>query len=276
MKILLCTPIYNGGNTISFLNDSIINSLGNQSMQVKWIIANANSTDNTATVLESLIETNPLDNLSIIHIQEADCGMYDAIRKVFDSYAGDCEWMGWINCDDLLTKNCFGDLRVIHNQTQNIEFVAGSRSIKNKSGQITSCPQHISTTSVSHGLHDNTWGAFVQQEGIFFKVNLWKRFKFKHEFAACKLAGDWFLWMNLAKDADIYENIRPMAVFCERTGQLSENLMDYNNEIDSILSKDARRKYRENLSTFISKKFIVKSEKAFLVENPISLRGVAS
>jgi glycosyltransferase involved in cell wall biosynthesis len=271
MKILLCTPVYNGGNTLFTLYESVLNSSRNLSVKVLWTIVNANSTDNTTELAEKFIIGNPLDNLSIVHIREDDNGMYDAIRKVFDRYVAKCDWMGWINCDDYLAPNCFHDLKAVA-KISGINFVVGCRSVKLESGELITCSQEISTTSVSCGLHDGFLGPHVQQEGIFFNSDLWNDLEHKDTFAACKLAGDWFLWMNLAKAAEIYENIRPMAVFCKHSGQLSENIEAYNDEIDSILPKVKRYKYRAEGQPLESKKFIVKGERVYFVNHPIALK----
>lgn len=271
MKILLCTPVFNGGNTLKAVYESILDSAKNISVKVLWVIANANSFDSTPKLIEQFISENPLDNLNIVHLQESDNGMYDAIRKVFDRYITQCEWMGWINCDDYLTPNCFHDLKAIDKYSE-VKFVVSRRSVKYESGELITCSQGISTSSVSSGLHDGIYGNYVQQEGAFFRHNLWSNFKYKDTFASCKLAGDWFLWMHLAKSSQIYENIRSMGVFCKHAGQLSENLESYQNEINYLLAIEKRRQHREKLSTLVSNKFIVKYEKIYFLNHEMLLK----
>jgi glycosyltransferase involved in cell wall biosynthesis len=242
-------------------------------INIKWVIADSESSDGTSELIASLSTANAIENLQVIHLVRKDNGMYDAINYVFNSYSEACDWIGWINADDYFSQNCFRDLALI-NKFAHIGFVTGYRQIANQNTGVIEvfCDQNISSKSLSMGLHDGIHGPYMQQEGTFFRKELWTSFKGKDIFCSLRMAGDWFLWQELAKKTQIYQNVRGMGIFCRRAGQLSENINSYTEEIDSLVSMATRSEASANTKHFEASYLIAKNGSIFLASNRIWLK----
>jgi len=115
MKISIITVAYNADR---FIRDAIESVLGQNYINVEYIVVDGKSTDTTVNILESYIECFKKAGKSIRWISEEDQGIYDAMNKGIALASG--RYIGLLNADDYYTNSKI------------ISFVAGflSRSPK--------------------------------------------------------------------------------------------------------------------------------------------------
>jgi len=93
--VTIITPTFNQGQ---FIEETIKSVLAQTYQNIEYIILDAMSTDNTATILDRY--SDKITNI----IREKDKGQSDAIVKGFKLSKG--ELVGWINSDDILYPDC--------------------------------------------------------------------------------------------------------------------------------------------------------------------------
>jgi hypothetical protein len=172
--------------------------------------------------------------------------MYDAINKSLahlDDEVGPNTWIGWINSDDKLSPNAAKILkRISAKYKDNVKFVASKRSTCNSRKYLFTQLLPISDTIVKHGLLDGEHLPHLQQEGTFFKKQCLETLDLTR-FSQMKLAGDYYLWIQLASRYKVFQADFCLGTFFNRPGlsQLSSNIKSYTKEVDSIIPRSKRK-----------------------------------
>jgi glycosyltransferase involved in cell wall biosynthesis len=162
-----------------------------------------------------------------------DRGLYDAIAKGFEyiSY-NEYDLMTWLGADDRLFQGALATVTQIFSQNSAISFLTGTPTLIDTDGAIShkANPAVFPQLTLRMGMHDNRIFPFVQQEGTFWRPNLyWKVGGVDRKF---HLAGDWDLWRRFAKMAELYTIDAHLGAFRQRPNQASANLKSYYGEID--------------------------------------------
>ncbi|TWT72930.1 glycosyltransferase family 2 protein [Allorhodopirellula solitaria] len=108
MKISVITAVYNRADTIAGAIDSV---LGQQNVDLEYIVVDGKSTDSTADVVASY------GGRITRSICEPDAGIYDALNKGIAAASGDA--IGFLHADD-----CFADDQVL---SRVVEMLADER-----------------------------------------------------------------------------------------------------------------------------------------------------
>ncbi|MFX0070556.1 MAG: glycosyltransferase [Candidatus Hermodarchaeota archaeon] len=221
------TPVYNGEK---FIEKSIQSVLSQSFAHWKYIIMDGKSTDRTVDIVKKYSETD----VRITLISEPDEGMYDALIKALDHI--NTPICCWINADDKLMPWTF-ELVVDFMKKTDAKWVTGIPSgIDEKDLLFTVFthsnlwyPQRLIRAGLFHG---RALG-WLQQEGTFFRNKLYKKIdREKLDFIKKqRLAGDFFLWTELAKFSRL--NVLPtvLAAFRFHRNNASLERTDYYNEI---------------------------------------------
>lgn len=181
----------------------------------------------------------------ITHWESApDNGQYDAIQKGFAKSTG--EILYWLNADDMLLPR---SLRVVSEVFQQFNQVEWLSTLKpggwDAQGFFTghwSVPGFCRDAFLDGlNLPVGKKGCFcIQQESTFWRRSLWEKIgsKIPEEYP---LAGDFALWAEFYKHADLYGIDYPLAGFRTLEGQRSQEIESYAREAKIAL--DGMREY---------------------------------
>lgn len=231
MKFSIITPCFNMERTIENTIKSIIHQSGN--FEIEYIIVDGASTDNTLSIANNykrIVEENTKLNcikVEIKIISEKDRGMYDAINKGFAIASG--EILAWLNADDLYLPNTFQTIQQVFCKYPKIKWLKGATIFSDLGG--------IRGTKNTNYIYNQKWiqkgiygrnAPFIHQDSVFWKKELWQ--KINNLNSSLKLAGDYDLWIRLAKYARLWSVNKPVSIFQKRIGQLSSNMEKYRKE----------------------------------------------
>jgi hypothetical protein len=104
-------------------------------------------------------------------------------------------------------------------------------------------PRLLNRYAISKGLCEAYHWDFLQQEGTFFRRLLWDSLDNEREFRKFRYAGDWNLWRNIAKIANLYQVPWAMGSFFAYPGQIfTAKRYLYDAEINMTVPLEERSK----------------------------------
>ena len=270
--IYICTPVLNAEKTIDQTIQSVISQSGD--FFLHYHIQDGGSTDKTLDKLESwksLLYKNAemvnCSSLTFTYDSSPDTGIYDAINKAFRSMnITRNAIMSWINADDVLIPGAVETVATIFEQFPDENWIIPSPYTMGEQGS------HIGrrgnghpapARSIAKGFCDGEHFSFIQQEGLFWKSDLWHRAGGLN--LELKFAGDWDLWRRYALICAPLHVRYHLGIFRKRPGQLSENVSDYMIEVNRVkqgeLSRDMEHipDYRRLVSLGSAGNYVIES-----------------
>jgi glycosyltransferase involved in cell wall biosynthesis len=240
MKITIITPTLNSEKFLKETIESIIYQSGN--FEVQFLIIDGQSTDKTLSIIDhyrkfidSELFIPNCKSISIELISEPDNGLYDAIAKGFMLSTGDI--IGIINSDDVYYPGAISAVNSVFSKINQVNWITGISNLMNERAEniINITQFHYSRDLIQKGAYGKqlTW---IQQESVFFRKELLQYIDIS-KFRQFKLAGDFFLWNNFAKEEQLYILHSILTGFRKHDKNLSNNLNKYLIEFDSIISK---------------------------------------
>jgi len=247
-KIYLVTPTFNSEQTIERTIRSVLNLRFPDTYTVHYHIQDGGSSDSTMNIIDKyskLVEEQVIEFPQLVFSSDShkDRGMYDAIAKAFNQFVinDDDSWMAWINSDDFLSNDVLMCLSEIDSLPHYVSWVTGNHSTFSKEFEYNNDTKLHFSEAIKNGLAEGKHMSFIQQEGTFFKKNLWDFAGGSLAFDGFKLAGDWNLWRIFAQKEILFVANKPLGYFCQRDGQLSQRqLTEYYAEIDKTVSDQSR------------------------------------
>lgn len=267
--ITIVTPVLNMAATIDRTIESVVSQSGE--FRVRYHIQDGGSTDGTIDRVrewQNLLQHGKFPTLnngiSFSYASEPDFGIYDAVRKGFSNNdRDDCEWLGWINADDILAPSAFALLRALDTESgirERVNWVTGMAATEANGYQTAAQNRSLCSGIVKYGLADGTYWPTVQQEGTFFRAGLWSTIDDYHDFACFKYAGDWNLWRTLADRAELYQFEHPLGYFNVRPGQASQaNWNAYQTELDNTVSRYRRGMHFLNIKPHLLRAKVIRA-----------------
>lgn len=256
-KIVIITPSYNTAETLDALLSNVFAQAGD--FHVHHHVQDGGSTDGTLDVLErwsSIVNHGVVPKrsgrYSFSFRSEPDAGMYDAIRRGFDRFEHlpDNAWFTWLNADDTFETGALATLAQIDRDLgDSVRWLGGDMLVMEGHAQLAASPRPTASQIVREGLCDGLHYNFLQQEGTFFRASSWRRID-KARFSSFKLAGDWFLWWQLAQFEELHQANRALAAFHLRPGQKSESKEQYYAEMEACLPYSVRTSAFERIDKF--------------------------
>ena len=217
-RISIVTPVLNARDTIAETIESV---LGQAYPDLEYILVDGGSTDGTREIIERYVE-----HLDLV-IAEPDEGLYDAVAKGFTRATG--EVLAWLNADDLYLPGgldragrhfaAFPEERVIY--FENLLSVGAWRFANQPLGLVD-----------FRRLVD---GHFLFQDGVFFRRIAYDAVGGLDR--SLKLAGDWALWLALARRYPLHRLDGHVSSFRIRPGQLSEDMATYEAECGAVAAR---------------------------------------
>jgi glycosyltransferase involved in cell wall biosynthesis len=113
--VTIITPSLNQGN---FIEDTIRSVLEQTHDNIEYLIMDGGSTDNTLEVIDRYS-----DDPRLVLYSEKDEGQYDAVNRGFALASG--EIIGWINADDIYTRDALEKMISVFNESVDTEVVYG-------------------------------------------------------------------------------------------------------------------------------------------------------
>ena len=217
-RISIVTPVLNARDTIAETIESV---LGQAYPDLEYILVDGGSSDGTREIIERYA-----GRIDLI-IAEPDQGLYDAVAKGFTRATG--EVLAWLNADDLYLPGgldrvgrhfaAFADERVVY--FENLLSIGAWRFANQPLGLID-----------FRRLLD---GHFLFQDGVFFRRIAYDAVGGLDR--TLKLAGDWALWLALARRYPLRRLDGHASSFRVRAGQLSEDMAAYEAECAAIATR---------------------------------------
>ncbi|MGB3516902.1 MAG: glycosyltransferase family 2 protein [Elainellaceae cyanobacterium] len=229
-KISIVTPSY---NQVQFLEAAIQSVLNQNYPNLEYIIIDGGSTDGSLDVIRQYQDR--------LHYwcSEPDAGQYSAINKGFAQSTGDI--LAWLNSDDMYYPWAFKTVASIMSELPEVNWLTTLQpGIWDYDGL---CRGFLYLPGISKeafldgcNLPCRINIGFIQQESTFWKRNLWEEIG-EAVSLKFKLAGDFDLWANFFKHADLYAMASPLAGFRVQEGQKSREIDLYLSEARESLSE---------------------------------------
>lgn len=242
-KITVVTPTFNQAKYIEQTIKSIIDQ---NYPNLEYIIIDGGSSDGTVEIIQKY-----QDKLAY-WISEQDNGLYDAINKGFNIATGDI--LAWLNSDDIYLPNSLFSVAEIFLNFPEVEWLQGANSHIDEIGKIVSVfpAGYWTKFDLASGDKRN-----IQQESTFFRKSLWER-SGKPLNINSQLAGDYALWFNFFRYADLITTTAPLGCFRMRSSnQKSYNqLAEYN--LEKRIYQKRNKKYCKPKFSFMIYSFLHK------------------
>lgn len=229
MLISLITPCRNSARLLQGTIESILSqsALQDGSVQLQYLIMDGSSSDETKEVVRPYLKQG-IDFLS-----EPDSGMYDALAKGLSKVSGSI--IGYLNAGDVLFPHAFEILAEVFRYPE-VNWITGYSTIINDRFQITNAaqPTRYRREFIENGYYVTpSYPYGIQQESTFWSKQLNDHIHLER-LRSFKLAGDYFLWTELAKHAELHSVRSLLGAFRVHSGQLSEDKEGYFNECQHL------------------------------------------
>jgi glycosyltransferase involved in cell wall biosynthesis len=224
-RFTVVTPILNGAR---FLGDTIQSVVGQSEESWEYFVVDGGSTDGSLEIVQRATSTE-----SRIHLLTGrDRGMYDAIFRGIASGTGEVCY--WINSDDKVMPWAFSDV-LSYMASTGAQWVTGMPAFWDAAGALrrAEAPMWYSRTLLRSGLFHGRALGWVQQESTFFARALLDRVPQGRveTIRSQSLAGDFLLWIELAKLTHLHTLPTILAGFRLHDHNASANMDKYLAEI---------------------------------------------
>ena len=209
--------------------DSVLTQYGrDEAYRLQYVIMDGASDDGT---IDRIGHYEPdLHRFQSVH----DDGPYDAVNRGIGFT--DADVIGWINADDAYCPWALQTVASVFESLPDCDWLttrmAASMSV---GGQYVATGASIGfgINAIRRGFHrpDAGFGlGYVQQESTFFRRELWHKVGgLDHQ--RYDLAGDFELWLRMAKHALLDSVPVPLAMFCHRHDQRSADRRTYERQV---------------------------------------------
>ncbi len=232
--ISIVTPAKNSANRLKATVDSVLGqrALASGRCNLDYRIVDGASTDETVACFGDLP--------AVSFLSEPDRGLYDGLTKGLRLTQGDI--VGYVNAGDILFPWAFDVLLDVF-AFPDVKWLTGYSTLINDRLEVTAAwsPTRYRREFVQNGYYAQPgYRKGIQQESTFWASSLhahvdWQRFS---EF---RLAGDYFLWSEFSKTAELDSVMSQLGAFRIHAGQLSESRAEYLEEVASFTREATRR-----------------------------------
>ncbi len=202
MRVSLVIPVKNAAPLLRRTLRSIAAAGGSD---VGVFVRDGDSGDGVAAVVAEF------GGLVSSFVSQADKGQYDAIRAGMKEADG--EVTGWINAGDVLMPGALDTVERIFSEHPEVSWLTGRACLADE-GAVAIIPTHrvlVSNAEIRLGLCRPGAAGFLQQEGMFWRRDLWERCGGLN--AERSLAADFELWTRFAAQAPLHRIDVPLAAF---------------------------------------------------------------
>ena len=200
-------------------------------------------------------------DLQFSYSVQEDRGLYDGLNNAFQNLeAGNNKpgWMTWINAGDVLQPGAVELVFQVSRDHPESRWMGGRTSMANSDGCLFEIlnPYPFSLKTLKAGLHDGRKLHILQQEGVFWKNELWNEVGGELD-TTLLYAGDFDLWRRFAYHENYICLNSVLGTFRIHDGQLSEDKERYQEEINKIIVTNGLKD--DNLSVWEEFLTVIKS-----------------
>jgi glycosyltransferase involved in cell wall biosynthesis len=213
-KISIVTPCAGMASTIETTIQSI---LGQGYPNLEYIVLDA-GLDDTRKILEKY------DSQISFWRSAPDDGQYESIAEGFEMATGSIYF--WLNADDILLPGALFTVAEIFTSFPEVEWLSTLNPlVLDARGRVAGGYRlpGFSREAFLDGLYlagETPYSDYIQQESTFFSASLWKRGG--HALSSNGVGGDFALWAEFYKSADLVGLKNPLGAFRLRRGQRSD------------------------------------------------------
>jgi glycosyltransferase involved in cell wall biosynthesis len=226
-------------NAASHLLETIRSVVGQSALQqgtaaLEYFIIDGASTDGTADIVSRHAGE------SVTFLSEPDAGLYDALVKGLMRVTG--EIVTYVNAGDILHEHAFRVASQVMNHG-GVDWICGYHLKINEEGEViaVSKPPRYRREFILNGTYLKGFPyAGIQQEGTFFRRKLLETVDLE-KLRRFRLGGDYFLWTQLAKTAELHTVMSFLGAFRVHEGQLSEGLEAWRKEAQTCTRPESVR-----------------------------------
>jgi len=227
VKVTIVTPCR---NAVRYIRDTVQSVLAQRAVEsgratLEYIICDGASSDRTVEIVEEL--ASPF----ITIVSEPDNTMYEALAKGLSRATGDV--VAYLNASDYYHPLAL-DVVLDVFESRPITWLTGFSITYNEAGAMVrvDLPFRYRRRLFECGAYGRLL-PFVQQEATFWRRELHEFLDFE-ALAKMRYAGDYFLWLTFARHAELHVVEAVLGGFRSHSGQLSENMSAYLQEIRQI------------------------------------------
>ncbi len=205
--ISVITPVL---NCVGYLERCIDSVLSQNYKNLEFIILDGGSTDGTLAIIRRY------EKHLTFWKSSPDRGPYAAVQEGFQRSTG--EIMTWINADDALAPYSLHLVACLLSASTKIAWVTGQDCIFTEDSEIELAPP-ISINGINY-FNDGFDEPFIQQEGTFWRRDLWNRAGATLDLSL-DLAADMELWTRFFTHEKLFVTSVPLGIFQRRDDQRS-------------------------------------------------------
>lgn len=225
--ISIITPCRNAEALIEATVESVLSqrAVAAGHVRLEYIVLDGASTDRTLEILGKL--THPCMRV----ISERDSGLYDALATGLQMAQG--EVIAYLNAGDLFSPHAFEVVLDLFEQN-NVRWLTGLNVLLNQQGVLlrSYLPCRYRRRLLACGFYGKVL-AHVQQESTFWARELHAQIDFDR-LRTFSLAGDFYLWHEFARVADLHIVEAHLGGFCIHPGQKSADQEAYLREMRTL------------------------------------------
>ena len=150
--------------------------------------------------------------------------------------------VAYLNAGDIFHEHAFRVVSEVMSHPT-VEWLCGYQLKINEAGEVIAVmkPPRYRREFILNGTYLKGFPyAGIQQEGIFFRRQLLE-FVDLEKLKQFRLGGDYFLWTELARQAELHTVLSFLGAFRVHRGQLSEGLEAYRNEAQTCTRPETLR-----------------------------------
>lgn len=212
--------------------ESVISQEGD--FEIEYILVDDGSGDKTADIIrsyESRIKsgTYPIrcNAVSMTYVHQQNAGAVVAMNTGFAKMTG--EICTWVDADNTFEPHAFAKIATVFRTYPDIDWVKGITSTIDEQSHIIragECKLYRQDW-LTLGIYGQE-AYFVEADSVFFRRTLWQKVgPFPTRY---KSAGDYWLWIEMARHAPLMSIDTPISNFRKREGQLSKGIARYKGE----------------------------------------------
>ena len=227
-SITIVTPSF---NQAPFLEQCIESVLGQNYPNLEFIIMDGGSTDGSVEIIRKY------EKYLAYWQSRPDGGQYDAINSGFGRSTG--EIMTWLNSDDVFHPGAFDIVAAVFADRAQVEWLSGRPNGIGPDGTQAWVLDDLPLWSRERYLQKNYRKPYIQQEGTFWRRNLWVRAG-GHISRYLDFARDLELWARFFRHAQLYSIDALLAGYRQHPDQkMAAHLARYDAEAEAVLEREA-------------------------------------
>ncbi|WP_294607675.1 glycosyltransferase [uncultured Roseovarius sp.] len=216
MEFAIIIPVFNAGPKIARTIESLLSqtALATGEARLTCLVIDGASSDDT------LDHVRGFNDPRITILSETDSGMYDALAKGLARASGDVT--GYLPAGEVFDPHAFSVITEVLTRYPDIHWITGHEVTRNEKRQVINCrlPHPFCRSFFDCGMY-GTRLTVLQQESTLWRSGMNAHFDLE-KLAACKLAGDYFLWRTLARHQELYVLDTHIGSFTVEPDQLSK------------------------------------------------------